>query len=58
MRDQLISYIHVHAMKKKTYQRPEIKSIQIDTNTILCVSGGVMGGYIHIGPPGSGFIAD
>ena len=45
-------------MKKKTYQRPEIKSIQIDTNTILCVSGGVMGGYIHIGPPGSGFIAD
>ena len=45
-------------MNKKTYQRPEIKSIQIDTNTILCVSGGVMGGYIHMGTPGSDLIAD
>ena len=44
-------------MKKKTYQRPEIKSIQIDTNTILCVSGG-MRGYIPMGNPGPGFIAD
>ena len=45
-------------MNKKTYQRPETKTIKLETNAILCASGGVMGGYIHMGTPGPGFIAD
>lgn len=45
-------------MKKKVYQSPKTESIAIESNTILCASGGQQSFISISGTPVSGYIAD